>query len=114
MAPEIVKTPDAVDERADVFAFGVLMWEIWTCQMPHEGMEEYTILGGLMNHGLRPMIPGSNGMKNIAPPHPCWKGLMEACWDEIPSHRPDFATVLDLLEQWKTELVKPSRDLKRV
>ena len=30
MAPELVKTPGAVDERADVFAFGIVLWEIWT------------------------------------------------------------------------------------
>jgi serine/threonine protein kinase len=38
MAPEVVKTPGAVDERADVFAFGVVMWELWTCKVhasPH-------------------------------------------------------------------------------
>jgi len=33
MAPEVVKTPGAVDERADVFAFGVVMWELWTCKV---------------------------------------------------------------------------------
>lgn len=98
MAPEVVKTPGAVDERADVFAFGVVMWELWTCKIPHQGLDEYAILGGLMNHGLRPAIPDTK------PPHPCWSSLMEACWDEKPSLRPNFALVLEMLESWKEEL----------
>eukprot|EP00959_Pyramimonas_sp_CCMP1952_P405968 8507990-Pyramimonas_sp.AAC.1 len=44
MAPELVKTPGAVDERADIFAFGIVLWEIWAGVMPHEALDEYAIM----------------------------------------------------------------------
>lgn len=69
--------------------------------MPHKGLDEYAILGGLMNQGLRPPTPSPA----TPPPHPCWQGLMEGCWDEKASGRPTFAVVLEMLESWREELL---------
>ncbi len=35
-APEIVNNPDAVDQRADIFAVGVLLYELLTAQIPSD------------------------------------------------------------------------------
>jgi hypothetical protein len=67
-------------------------------QVPHKGLDEYAILGGLMNQGLRPPTPAT------PPPHPCWQGLMEGCWEEKAAGRPTFAVVLEMLESWREEL----------
>ena len=101
MAPELVRSPGAVDERADVFAFGIVLWEIWAGAVPHQALDECAILAGLMNHKLRPPIACIEGGPSIPLPHPCWQGLMTDCWDEDPNRRPHFATVLGILERAK-------------
>ncbi len=38
-APEVVNNPDAVDQRADIFAVGVLLYELLTAQVPTEAWQ---------------------------------------------------------------------------
>lgn len=35
MAPEVIKPETSYDERADIFSYGVLLWEISTREFPY-------------------------------------------------------------------------------
>jgi serine/threonine protein kinase/tetratricopeptide (TPR) repeat protein len=83
MAPEAVRGLDDVDARADVYAFGVLLFELFTLRVPFVGS------GAMIEHGhvsLRPPRPS-----DFAPVPPLWERLILACLAKDPSRRPSNA-----------------------
>ena len=119
-APEVLRSPDKVTESADVYSFAIVMWELWTSQLPHYGLDEYALYGGLMMHQLRPTVPGDNALSprtgpyraatkdaqvtvDIDPPCDGWETLMKNCWKENSKERPKFVDIVASLEAMKNE-----------
>jgi eukaryotic-like serine/threonine-protein kinase len=50
MAPEQIRGASQVDERADLFAFGVLVFEMLTGKLPHEGPSQMAILASKLEN----------------------------------------------------------------
>ncbi|KFM29252.1 Serine/threonine-protein kinase CTR1 [Auxenochlorella protothecoides] len=86
MAPEMFDGA-GITEKVDVFAFGVLLWEMLTGDVP-------------WSHVPSPMqiiyCVGVMGQRLPLPPAcpPVLRALIEACWAETPEQRPSFTTVL--------------------
>lgn len=72
MAPEIF-SGEKYTEKADVYSFGILLWELWTRQQPFDGYQAVTI-PNLVVKGERPPIP--KDMENDI------KKLIQSCWDK--------------------------------
>jgi len=119
-APEVLRSPDKVTESADVYSFAIVMWELWTSQLPHYGLDEYALYGGLMMHQLRPPIPGDDTLSprtgpyraatkdaqvtvDVDPPCEGWEALMKNCWKENSKERPKFVDIVASLEFMKSE-----------
>ena len=62
-------------DKADIYALGVIFWEIATCQVPYEGFDFHTIVISI-EKGKRPQIPPS------CPE--AFKDLIELCWSQDP------------------------------
>lgn len=80
-------------EKADVFSFGIVIWEICTGKCPYEGMVQIQAALSVLNHDLRPKIPDS-----------CprfFARLMRACWNREPSMRPSFADIIKSFELYQ-------------
>lgn len=45
MAPEVMRNEDKIDEYADVYSFGVIIWELLTERIPYDGLSEQQITG---------------------------------------------------------------------
>ncbi|KAH7289469.1 hypothetical protein KP509_30G003700 [Ceratopteris richardii] len=75
--------------KSDVYSFGILLWELVTCELPYADYNPVQAAVGVMMHGLRPAIPAS-----AYPPLRC---LMQKCWHQNPSCRPDFSQVVQML-----------------
>ncbi|GAX73216.1 hypothetical protein CEUSTIGMA_g669.t1 [Chlamydomonas eustigma] len=92
MAPELVSNPHRVSERCDVWSMGVVMWEMYTLEVPYSDMTAQQILAALMDGSIHLHIPNSC--------EPEWRGLIETCLDPNPEARPSFkqlTTHLDAL-----------------
>jgi serine/threonine protein kinase len=80
-APERFKG-EPKSTATDVYAFGVLMWEFATCDVPfadHPGLIDTLVL-----RGVRPIIP-----LPLPEGFPAdYFKLMQECWSENPAHRP--------------------------
>jgi len=90
MAPEVLTGKD-VDEKADVYSYGIVLWEIIAEQEPFPHMDSYgTFKRCVTVENERPPIP-----VNV---HPNLKALMEVCWDADPRRRPTFQQILPIID----------------
>jgi len=89
MAPEVIEHKP-YDEKADVFSFGVVLWELLTCKIPYSDMTPLQAAVGVVQKGLRPAIP-ANCPGALAE-------LMVSCWDASPLHRPTFRDLTPRLQ----------------
>ncbi|KAL8481346.1 hypothetical protein ACS0TY_027745 [Phlomoides rotata] len=93
MAPEVLRNEPA-NEKADVYSYGVILWELVTLKIPWENLNSMQVIGavGFMNQRLE--IP-----KDV---DPLWIPIIESCWHSEPKCRPSFQ-----------ELVEKLKDLQR-
>ncbi|XP_059461374.1 serine/threonine-protein kinase STY46-like isoform X2 [Corylus avellana] len=89
MAPELIEHK-AYDHKVDVFSFGVLLWELLTRKLPYEHLTPLQAAVGVVQKGLRPTIPANT--------HPKLVELLERCWQQDPSLRPEFSEIIEILE----------------
>mmetsp|Transcript_15369 Transcript_15369/g.19692 ORF Transcript_15369/g.19692 Transcript_15369/m.19692 type:complete len:531 (-) Transcript_15369:287-1879(-) len=93
-APEIIRQ-QPYQGKADVYSFGIVLWELITRQPPYKGKQEIEVAFAAANRGLRPYMP-------LECP-PGYASLMQRCWDDNPDIRPDFTEVLDELFMLKKQ-----------
>ena len=75
----------------DVFSFGVLVWQMLTLETPYTYANKAVIMGRVVLNGERPKIPDSWPNK--------LKELISKCWDLNANTRPDFPTIVSMLEE---------------
>lgn len=90
MAPELL-SEGANSSAADVYAFGIMMWELYTgCQVFND-LSKVQVMNGVVLHNLRPQFP-----KHC----PTWYArLARSCWAAKPQSRPSFPQVCTKLRQ---------------
>ncbi|KAH7835854.1 hypothetical protein Vadar_030520 [Vaccinium darrowii] len=104
MAPEVIEHKP-YDHKADVFSFGIVLWELLTGKLPHEYLTPLQAAVGVVQKGLRPAIP-----KNT---HPKLAELLERCWQQEPNLRPDFSEIIDILRQIEKEVGEDGEDQQK-
>ncbi|KAL3626609.1 hypothetical protein CASFOL_030158 [Castilleja foliolosa] len=89
MAPEVLRN-ELSDEKADVYSFGVILWELVTQKVPWENLNSIQVIGavGFMNQRLD--MP-----KDIDPQ---WASIIESCWLSEPQLRPSFQEIVEKLK----------------
>ena len=96
----------AGSNKIDVYSFGVLIWVLWTGEMPYvKAMRHLTPFSLMVKlvEGLRPTIP-TDVPEEVA-------GLMRKCWHEEPTSRPSFEEIGRVLQKVRTQLKKePERE----
>jgi hypothetical protein len=81
-------------DRVDVYAFGVLLWECVAQAPPWRGFSPMQIIFAVGVQGQRPAIPPA------CPP--ALATLMQRCWAEEPEARPPFSEVAAILRvEWE-------------
>jgi hypothetical protein len=113
--------------QADVYSFGVIMWELWTMQEPFAGVHIHALLHQLTTQGrLSLAVPGSaewvatsasatsapatsaspatSACATSAPaePAPGWSDLMQRCWQADAGSRPSSRQLVGELEEMMT------------
>ncbi|XP_021731067.1 serine/threonine-protein kinase STY8-like [Chenopodium quinoa] len=97
MAPEVIGH-QPYDHKADVFSFGIVIWELLTGELPYSSLTPLQAAIGVVQKGLRPAIP-----KHV---HSNLADLLERCWHLDPTLRPNFSEVTGVLQQMAKEVVE--------
>jgi len=92
-APEVLRN-QRYSEKADVYSFGIVLWEAATRDDPYAGMPPFQVIFQVGREGMRPPVP------KTAPPD--YIKLMTDCWAENPNARPSMREVLARLEALDT------------
>ncbi|XP_031475250.1 serine/threonine-protein kinase STY46-like [Nymphaea colorata] len=104
MAPEVIEHKP-YDRKADVFSFGIVLWELMTGKLPYDYLTPLQAAVGVVQKGLRPTIP-----KNV---HPKLAELLEKCWQQDPTLRPDFSEIIENLQKIAKEVGCEGEDRRK-
>lgn len=99
MAPEVIRSEPSSD-KVDIWSFGVVLWELLTCEVPYKDVDSSAIMWGVGNNSLHLPIPTTSPEG--------FKLLIKLCWNSKPRNRPSFKIILHHLEIAGTELLDQS------
>ncbi|CAB4403443.1 unnamed protein product [Rhizophagus irregularis] len=91
IAPEIFKG-SAFSKEADIYSFGMTMWELTTGCKPFANVEHDIHLIYKILDGERPKITEDTPE--------CYANLMKSCWDPDPKKRPPIKEIYLTLGNW--------------
>ncbi|GLI60461.1 hypothetical protein VaNZ11_002618 [Volvox africanus] len=95
VAPEVFDVQDSaiITDRVDVYAFGVILWEMLAGRRPWEGHNMVMIAVLVAMHHRRPPLELVSDER--CPPK--LRSLIHACWDPDPARRPAAAEIVKAL-----------------
>jgi hypothetical protein len=88
MAPEVLASAP-YGAGADVFSFGVLLWELLAEALPYAGIEPARVITAVLHMNERPPLDPRW--------HPELVSLLRDCWDRNPARRPTFQALVKRL-----------------
>ena len=100
MAPEVLRNEPS-NEKADVFSFGVVLWELMTVQKPWLGFSALQVMGavGVQNRSLE--VP-AYVPREVA-------DVIESCFHMEPAARPTFGELLNVFKPIVKSITKSAR-----
>lgn len=97
LAPEVM-SDQMYDHKADVWSFGLILWELATHQIPYSDDESanclsaFQLMNAIVNQKVTPSTPQSM-------PSPAISSIFEVCCRFVPQERLDMDDALSMLRQ---------------
>jgi tRNA A-37 threonylcarbamoyl transferase component Bud32 len=101
MAPEILRG-EQYTEAADVYSFGVILWELVTGEIPHRGRSVPQIVGSVGFHGQKLKLPKPHqdqSSSHSPGSNPYFRKIISRCTQHDSSLRPSFMSILSYIDQ---------------
>ena len=94
MAPEVIKE-SLVIEASDTYSFAIVFWELLTCKVPYDSLENLQVAWLVAMKGERPHLPAEVPNK--------FKTLIQSCWREDHKQRPNFQFLVKNLDNLRLD-----------
>lgn len=85
LPPEAFDDPTSRGCPADVYAFGIMLWQMYYCSTPYEGLLEAQVCAGVVGGWLRPEFTEECPS--------AYRSLAERCWAQNAGERPLFSDI---------------------
>ncbi|KAF9973991.1 hypothetical protein BGZ73_002713 [Actinomortierella ambigua] len=96
MAPELLRLRPRYSAASDMYAFGMVMWEMATnCTKPFKGQESNEVVANCVKAGEREDVPDNTPTD--------YARVIEQCWKQDPKERPTARWVEDTLREKNDE-----------
>jgi len=92
MAPEVLKG-GKYEHCADIFSFGMILWEILSLEIPYYGIDPYQVISIVAEQKRIVQVPEKGNI--------IIRKLIERCLDYDSSKRPQLDEIVDIL--WKAK-----------
>lgn len=90
-APEVF-SKKGYTEKADVYSFGIICWELLTREKPFGDVAAFSV-PLLVTKGERPSLPKDCSKE--------YRSFIAKCWNKRAAQRPDFVKILETLAVFK-------------
>lgn len=91
------RVSDLVNEKVDIYSFGVVLWEIWEMgEMPYPKLSSYDLIKGI--------VEGTLELKCLQECDQTWEDLMKECLSRDRNKRPSFESIVERLTALHEEL----------
>ena len=98
MAPEVINS-QKYTTKADVYSFGIIIWEVCTREKPYDCLSKENILFRVSVRKERPSLKRIN---NDTPKK--LVELMQKCWEHDPNKRPSFKEIIQFIKNIDIEV----------
>lgn len=105
MAPEVLRK-NKYSEKADVYSFGILLWEIFSGKRPYDHgefrtMNQAQLMLCILEKHARPPLDGLDS---------ALQQLIQDCWNLDPRLRPSFSEIVVRLRRLKTNSIQSTNN----
>ncbi|KPJ67971.1 MAG: hypothetical protein AMJ43_00710 [Coxiella sp. DG_40] len=100
LAPEVLKPPAKYSEKSDIFALGMLFWEIAARKVPFDDCKNNWDVPNAILTGNRPPMPDDCDCPQA------FKKLIEWCWQQNQEDRPTAEEVVKYLDAHRNEIIE--------
>ena len=78
------------NEKCDIYSFGIVIYEFITRSIPFHNLNQFQIINSIKK-GKRPEISNNLSIdQNLI-------NLMKKCWNQNPSNRPNFESIIKII-----------------
>lgn len=107
MSPEQIRA-EPLDERTDIFSFGVLLYEMMTGEMPFHGARAMDVVRSILNEAPREIRPAPEGVPQQA------RDLVMQCLEKDREKRPpSFTEIRNRLKEQARQIEETTRSQER-
>ena len=105
VAPEVIAAKegaaDAFTNKADVYSFGIVLWQIVVGKAPYASMHFSQVLFNVVNTDLRPHMDDADwhGSASTMRPMARLRELVQLCWQRNLDGRPEFHAIVSELAE---------------
>ncbi|TMW55128.1 hypothetical protein Poli38472_013890 [Pythium oligandrum] len=92
LAPEVFRGED-YSEKIDIYSYGIVLWELFCFKKPYLDQDPINLAYMVAHEELRPELPDHIPDTLLR--------LMKQCWEDNPTQRPSFASIIQGIEEAK-------------